>query len=260
MIKCTSLMVVAAVVGFMPALSTLAIAQSKDALSIADNDSIYIDAKSFKIVPGKAEGDASALIKKLDARDLGPGEIIFRSGGKLYMVAAPPDQQRYGSDRRDYGSDRYGSDRRDYGSDRRDYGSDRYGSDRRDYGSDRRDYGSDRYGSDRRDYGSDRRDYGSDRYGSDRRDYGSDRRDYGSDRRDYGSDRRDYGSDRRDYASDRRNCDPQDSGTRRDCDRRDYGSDRRDYGSDQVVINDPDYAQYKLKKIFEDNWTAKDSK
>ena len=222
MIKCTSLMVVAAVVGFMPALSTLAIAQSKDALSIADNDSIYIDAKSFKIVPGKAEGDASALIKKLDARDLGPGEIIFRSGGKLYMVAAPPDQQRYGSDRRDYGSDRYGSDRRDYGSDRRDYGSDRYGSDRRDYGSDRRDYGSDR--------------------------------------RDYGSDRRDYGSDRRDYASDRRNCDPQDSGTRRDCDRRDYGSDRRDYGSDQVVINDPDYAQYKLKKIFEDNWTAKDSK
>ncbi len=173
MIKCTSLMVLAAVVGFTPSISSLAIAQSKDALSIADNDSVYIDAKSFKIVPGKAGGDASALIKKLDARDLGPGEIIFRSGGKLYTVAAPPDQQRFGSDR--YGSDRYGSDR----------------------------YGSDRYGSDR---------YGSDRYGSDR-----------------------YGSDR-------------------------YGSDRRDYGSDQVVINDPEYAQYKLKKIFEDSWTAKDSK
>jgi hypothetical protein len=37
----------------------------------------------------------------------------------------------------------------------------------------------------------------------------------------------------------------------------DYGSDRRNYGSDQVVINDPEYAQYKLKKIFEDNWTPK---
>ena len=143
MIKCTSLMVLAAVVGFTPSISSLAIAQSKDALSIADNDSVYIDAKSFKIVPGKAGGDASALIKKLDARDLGPGEIIFRSGGKLYTVAAPPDQQRFGRDR--------------------------------------------------------------------------------------------YGSDR-------------------------YGSDRRDYGSDQVVINDPEYAQYKLKKIFEDSWTAKDSK
>src|SRR5258708_39218842 len=140
MIKSTSLIVVAAVVGFMPGLSTVAVAQSKDALSIADNDSVYIDAKSFKIVPGKAGGDASALIKKLDARDLGPGEIIFRSGGKLYMVAAPSDQQRFGSDR--YGSDRYGSDR--YGSDR--YGSDRYGSDR--YGRDPN--SSDRYSHDRR--------------------------------------------------------------------------------------------------------------
>jgi hypothetical protein len=40
----------------------------------------------------------------------------------------------------------------------------------------------------------------------------------------------------------------------------DYGSDRRNYGSDQVVINNPEYAQYKLKKNFEDNWTPKDSK
>ena len=52
----------------------------------------------------------------------------------------------------------------------------------------------------------------------------------------YGSDR--YGSDR--YGSDR------------------YGSDR--YGSDadpqRVYVNDPDYVQYKLKKAFEENWTA----
>jgi hypothetical protein len=229
MIKRTSLLVVAAVVGLAPIVPTAAFAQSKDALSIANNNSVFIDAKSFKILPGNAEGDAAALIKKLDAKDMGPGAIVFRSGGKLYMVAAPSDQQRFGSDR--YGSDRYGSDR--YGSDR--YGSDRYGSDR--YGSDR--YGSDRYGSDR--YGSDR--YGSDRYGSDR--YGSDR--YGSDR--YGSDR--YGSDR--YGSDRYGSDRYGS-DRYGSDR--YGSDR--YGSDRpgVVINDPDYAQYKLRKSFEDNWTT----
>ena len=91
MIKCTSLLVVAAVVGLAPIVPTAAFAQSKDALSIANNDSILVDAKSFQILPGNAEGDASALINKLDARDMGPGAIIFRSGGKLYMVAAPPD-------------------------------------------------------------------------------------------------------------------------------------------------------------------------
>src|SRR5258708_8083024 len=122
MIKCPSLMFVAAVAG-LASVSARAFAEWKDPMSIADNDSAYIDAKSFKIVPGKAGADASALIKKLDARDLGPGEIIFRSGGKLYVVAAQPDQQRYGSDRRDYGSDR------------RDYGSDPHGHERPDYRS-----------------------------------------------------------------------------------------------------------------------------
>src|SRR5947209_8592129 len=137
---------------------SLAIAQAT--FGIANNDSIYVDGKTMKVVPGKAKGDASALIKELNAQDLGPGTLIFRSGDKLYIADAQPvEGVRFGSDR--YGSDRYGSDR--YGSDR--YGSDRYGTDR--YGSDR--YGSDRYGSDR--YGSDR--YGRDRYGSER--YGSHR-------------------------------------------------------------------------------------
>jgi|HubBroStandDraft_6_1064221.scaffolds.fasta_scaffold918859_1 hypothetical protein len=166
---------------------------TSQSLSIADSDSIFVDGNSFEVVPGKGKGNASALIDELNARDLGPGTIIFRSRNRLYLVDAPTVQgARPGSDRRDYGSDRG-------------------------------------------DYGSDRRDYGSDRYGSDRRDYGSDRRDYGSDRRDYASDR--YGSDRRDY-----------------------GSDRRDYVSDRVVVNDAEYAHYKLKKIFAENWTTGDSK
>ena len=37
-----------------------------------------------------------------------------------------------------------------------------------------------------------------------------------------------------------------------------YGSDR--YGSDRIVIDDPEYADYKLKKIFADNWTAGETK
>ena len=295
------IVVTAAAIVSISSFSGSTVAQTTDASVIADNDSVYIDAKSFTIVPGKAKGGTSALIDSLNARKLGPGAIVFRSGDELYIADARPVilaqlENRYGSDR--YGSDRYGSDR--YGSDR--YGSDRYGSDR--YGSDR--YGSDRYGSDRdtsvsaaqaerdwqeylrqnRRYGSDR--YGSDRYGSDR--YGSDR--YGSDRdtsvstaqaeRDwqeylrqnnrYGSDR--YGSDR--YGSDRYGSDRDTSVSAAQAERdwqeslrqnSRYGSDR--YGSDRsgsdpaqqrIYINDPEYAQYKLKKLFEDNWTSSDSK
>ena len=170
-----ALLIVATASGVMSSAATRAIAEPKDMVSIADNDSVYIDGRSFNIVPGK---DVSLQIKMLDAHDLGPGAIVFRSGDKLWIANAAPVvpgmSDRYGSDRRDYGSDRYGSDRRDYGSDR---------------------------------YGSDRRDYGSDRYGSDRRDYGSDR----------------------------------------------YGADQ---ATQRVYISDPEYAQFRLRKAFEDNWTA----
>ena len=92
-------------------VSGVAAAQS---LSIADSDSIFVDGNSLEVVPGKGKGNASALIDELDARDLGPGTIIFRSGNRLYLVDAPTTEGA-----------RLGSDRRDYGSDRRDYGSGR---------------------------------------------------------------------------------------------------------------------------------------
>ena len=99
---------------------------------------------------------------------------------------------------------------------------------------------------------------GSDRYGGSRNDYGSDRGDRGGikigplgqcfDPRgcdDYASGR--YGGSRNDYGSER------------------YGGSKNDYGTDRasgdrVVIDDPDYAQYKLKKIFQDNWIPAGSK
>jgi hypothetical protein len=78
-------------VTFVLGVSTLAAAQAQEGLSIANNDSVYIDGKSFKIIPGKAKVDISAGIKELDARALGPAAIIFRSGDKLYIAdAAPP--------------------------------------------------------------------------------------------------------------------------------------------------------------------------
>ena len=55
-------------------------------VGIPDNDSVYVDAKSFQVVPGKGKGDAAAQIRELGARELGPGAIIIRSGNKLYIA------------------------------------------------------------------------------------------------------------------------------------------------------------------------------
>lgn len=57
---------------------------------IANNEGIFVDAKSFKIAKGTAKGDPSAQIAKLGAKEVGPGAIIFRSGDKLYMVEGRP--------------------------------------------------------------------------------------------------------------------------------------------------------------------------
>ena len=68
-------------------VATFATAHAQQAaLAIPDNDSVYIDARSFQVVPGKGKGDAGVQIKDLGARELGPGAIIIRSGNKLYIA------------------------------------------------------------------------------------------------------------------------------------------------------------------------------
>ena len=86
--------VIAAVAALMSAVSTSALAQSQDATrSLANGDSLLIDGRTFSITPGKAKGDVSAEIAKLDAHEVGPGAIVFRSGDRLYIVdSAPPAQ------------------------------------------------------------------------------------------------------------------------------------------------------------------------
>jgi hypothetical protein len=56
--------------------------------TIGDNDSIFVDGETFKVIPGEGRGDVSAQIRALTARELGPGAIIFRSGKRLYIVEA----------------------------------------------------------------------------------------------------------------------------------------------------------------------------
>jgi len=60
----------------------------RDALSIANNDSVNIDATTFKVAPGNAKGDLSAQINKLVARELGAGAIVFRASDRLYIIEA----------------------------------------------------------------------------------------------------------------------------------------------------------------------------
>ena len=57
--------------------------------SLGNNEGYLVDGKTFQIVNGKAKGDVSGLISKLNAKEVGPGLIVFRSGDKLYVAEAP---------------------------------------------------------------------------------------------------------------------------------------------------------------------------
>ena len=138
----TSLALAAATITIASGMPSFAGAQSKGTLVIAENEGLLIDGTSFSITSGKTAGEGANLIKKLDARDLGPGAIIFRVGNRLYISEAPPVAAN--------GSNRYGSDR-DSALARLDHTS---AQDERDYrewkeslrqGNGQRSFGSDRY-------------------------------------------------------------------------------------------------------------------
>jgi hypothetical protein len=72
----------------------LAIVRSRRAVAaaaiddLANNEGIFVNKSTFKIVRGMAKGDPAAQIAKLGARPATEGAIIFRSGDKLYIVDA----------------------------------------------------------------------------------------------------------------------------------------------------------------------------
>ena len=74
----------------------LAIVRSRPAVAaapidnLANNEGIFVNKGTFKIVRGMAKGDPTAQIAKLGARPANEGAIIFRSGDKLYVVDAVP--------------------------------------------------------------------------------------------------------------------------------------------------------------------------
>jgi hypothetical protein len=58
--------------------------------NLANNEGIFVDKATFKLVRGMAKSDPTAQIAKLGARPATEGAIIFRSGDKLYIVDAVP--------------------------------------------------------------------------------------------------------------------------------------------------------------------------
>jgi hypothetical protein len=57
--------------------------------TMGDNDLISIDATTFRVVPGKPNGDVAEQIEKLGARELRSGALVLRNGKKLYVADAP---------------------------------------------------------------------------------------------------------------------------------------------------------------------------
>lgn len=69
---------------------TIAAAQSPHAPeALADGDGIYINGANLGIIPGTAKSDTVSAFDRSGAREPGPGAIMFRSGGKLYIVDTP---------------------------------------------------------------------------------------------------------------------------------------------------------------------------
>jgi Putative metallopeptidase len=54
--------------------------------SLADNESIVVDGKTFQVRDDATKGDLAPAVKSLAAREFGGGAIVFRSGDKLYVA------------------------------------------------------------------------------------------------------------------------------------------------------------------------------
>ena len=66
-------------------------AQLEQIGSLSNNEGIVVDIKTFKIARGVASGDPSARLVMLNAKLVAEGAIVFRTGDKLYIVDAQPD-------------------------------------------------------------------------------------------------------------------------------------------------------------------------
>ena len=200
-------------------VATLVTAHAQqNVLAIPDNDSVYIDAKSFQVIPGKGKGNAETQIKDLAARELGPAAIIIRSGNKLYIAEGQHLRGvvvGYANDPRQYNPSLTGG------------GSPGYNQ---------------QFAYDPRHYDPSLTGGGSRGYNERLTQFAYDPRQYDPSLTGGGS--RGYNERLTQFAYDPRQYDPSLTG----------GGSRGYNERLMQFVTDPDYVQYKLKKAFEDNW------
>jgi hypothetical protein len=69
-------------------------AETKAVAQLGDHEGVYVDNSTFNLHLGKPKGAtpaADALSK--GAHEVSNGAIIYRSGGKLYLVDGMPDRE-----------------------------------------------------------------------------------------------------------------------------------------------------------------------
>lgn len=77
-------------VGLTANVSVAATAHAQSPRSpIIDNGGIFLDGKTFSITTVPPNAQTGAMLDQRRARELGPGALVFRSGDRLYIVAAP---------------------------------------------------------------------------------------------------------------------------------------------------------------------------
>src|SRR5215467_13870997 len=242
----TSVIISAAV-----SVATLATAHAQqNVVAIPDNDSVYIDAKSFQVIPGKGKGDAAPQIRDLAARELGPGAIIIRSGNKLYIAEGQTLRgvvSAYAYDPRQYNPSLAGGGNIGYNP--------QFANDPRQYNPSLTGGGSPGYNASVMQFANDPRQYNPSLTGGGSPGYNSSVMQFANDPRQYnpsltGGGSPGYNSSLMQFANDPRQYNPSLTG----------GGNPGYNSSLMQFAYDPDYVQYKLKKAFEENWIPANTK
>jgi hypothetical protein len=65
-------------------------AETSAVAELGNNEGVYVDKKTFKLHLGKPKASPSPDVLGKGAHEVSNGAIIYRSGGKLYLVDATP--------------------------------------------------------------------------------------------------------------------------------------------------------------------------
>jgi len=68
-------------------------AESKAVAELGDHEGVYVDKGTFKLHLGKPKAIPNADSLGKGAHEVANGAIIYRSGGKLYLVDGTPDHE-----------------------------------------------------------------------------------------------------------------------------------------------------------------------